>query len=90
MKRERKSDGMFVCDFKHKEVFKVSLPSGMLTESWSGKDGPLVMTSEAWSAGDGNCSNDEDPELDGNVLRWRSSVRKGCESTVRNNQEELF
>ncbi len=81
---------MIMCDFKHKEVSKVSLPSGMLTESWSGKDGPLVMTSEACSAGDGNCSNDEDPELDANVLRWRSSVRKVCEVTVCNNQEQPF
>ncbi len=77
---------MIMCDFKHKEVSKVSSPS----ESWSGKDGPLVMRSEACSAGDGNCRNDEDPELDGNVLRWRSSVKNVCEVTVCNNQEQLF
>lgn len=61
---------MVTLGIKHKELGKFGvLPSVMLVESWSGKEGPLVMRSEACSAGDGNCSNDDEPELDGNVLR---------------------
>lgn len=45
----------------------------MLTESCSGKTGPDVRASELCSAGDGSCSNDDDPEPEGIVPRCRSS-----------------
>lgn len=49
-------------------VVCVCSPSGMLTESWSGKQGPEERGSEPGSPGDGNVSND-DPELEGRVVR---------------------
>ena len=46
---------------------RVWLPSGMLTESWSAKEGPEVRVSEPLSPGEGSCR--EEPELEGRVLR---------------------
>ena len=45
----------------------VRIPSGMLTESSSGKEGPEVSGSEPGSPGDG--SKEEELDSDGSVFR---------------------
>ncbi len=48
----------------------VCIPSGMLTESCSVKEGPGVKGSAPGSPGDGSMEE----EFEGSALRWRSSV----------------